>query len=101
MMPFPLTLTRVLERAERLFGRWKIASDLPDKSAHRSNHGDLWRRARMFATALAAAEVEPGERVATLMWTHASHFKAYLGARLRGLINIIHHAGWEWSRSSA
>lgn len=73
MMQFPLTLTHVMECTERLFGAVDIASYLPDKSAHRSNDGDLCRRARVFATALAAAEIEPGELVAALVWTHASH----------------------------
>ena len=72
MMQFPLTFTHVLECTERLFGAVEIAS-YPDKGAHRSNHGDLCPRARVFATALAATEVEPGELVAALMWTHASH----------------------------
>jgi fatty-acyl-CoA synthase len=45
MMQFPLTLTDILERTERLFGAVEIGLHLPDKSVHRSDFGDVCRRA--------------------------------------------------------
>jgi fatty-acyl-CoA synthase len=107
MMQFPLTLTPILQRAERLFNPVEIVSRLPDKSIHRSNYGGVCRRARAFAGALAATGVERGDRVATLMWNHVWHLEVYLGAPVAGcvlhtlnlrlhpdeLAYIINHAG--------
>ena len=86
MMQFPLTLTHILERTERLFGAVEIVSRLPDKSIHRSNYGDVCRRARAFAAALATAGINRGDRVATLMWNHVWHLEAYLGAPAAGCV---------------
>ena len=107
MMQFPLTLTPVLERTEKLFCAVEIVSRLPDKRIHRSTYGSVCRRARAFAGALAAAGVERGDRVATLMWNHVWHLEVYFGAPLAGcvlhtlnlrlhpdeLAYIINHAG--------
>jgi fatty-acyl-CoA synthase len=107
MMEFPLTLTPILQRTERLFGAVEIVSRLPDKRIHRSNYGEVCQRARALAGALAAAGVERGDRVATLMWNHVWHLEVYLGAPVAGcvlhtlnlrlhpdeLAYIINHAG--------
>jgi len=107
MMQFPLTLTPILERTERLFGAVEIVSQLPNQRIHRSTYGDVCRRARRFGGALAAAGVERGDRVATLMWNHVWHLDVYLGAPVAGcvlhtlnlrlhpdeLAYIINHAG--------
>src|SRR5262245_14371159 len=86
MMQFPLTLTPILERAERLFGAVEVVSRQPDKCIHRSNYGNVCRRARAFASALAAVGVERGDRVATLMWNHAWHLEVYLGTPVAGCV---------------
>jgi fatty-acyl-CoA synthase len=107
MMQFPLTLTPILERTEKLFGSVEIVSRLPDKTIHRSNYADLCRRARALAGALAAAGVSRGDRVATLMWNHVWHLEAYFGVPVSGCVlhtlnlrlhpdelsYIINHAG--------
>ncbi|HTS24899.1 MAG TPA: long-chain fatty acid--CoA ligase [Bryobacteraceae bacterium] len=86
MMQFPLTLTHILERAERLFGSVPIVSRLADKSIHRSNYGEVCRRARALAAALTAAGLDRGDRIATLMWNHVSHLEAYLGIPTGGFV---------------
>ena len=40
MMDFQLTLPHILERAETFFGNGEIVTRLPDKSFHRTNHGE-------------------------------------------------------------
>ncbi len=107
MMQFPLTLTPILERTQKLFGAVEIVSRLPDTRIHRSNYGDVCRRARALAGALTAAGVKRGDRVATLMWNHVWHLEAYFGTPAAGcvlhtlnlrlhpdeLAYIINHAG--------
>ena len=66
MMDFPLTLTHLLRRAETFFGDGEIVTRLPDKSFHRTTHGETLRRARQLSVALRKAGLERGDRVATL-----------------------------------
>src|SRR5262245_48487090 len=107
MMNYPLTLTHILERAGRLFGKNEIVSRLPDKSLHRYTYGDFYRRARALAEALQKAGLKRGDRVATLMWNHYIHHEAYFGIPAAGgvlhtlnlrlsptdLSYIVNHAG--------
>jgi len=79
MMQFPLTLVSLLERAGKLFPRVEIVSQRPDSSTHRYTYGDLYRRARALAALLQDAGLNPGDRVATLMWNHSTHLEAHFG----------------------
>ena len=88
MMNFPLTLTHVLERAEKLFRDVEIVSRRPDKSRARYAYGDFCRRARMLASALRRAGLKPGDRVASLMWNNATHLEAYFGVPCAG--GVLH-----------
>src|SRR5262249_39125695 len=104
---FPLTLTHILERTEKIYPGVEIVSRLTDKSIHRSNYACVCKRARALAAALAASGIERGDRVATLMWNHVSHLEAYLRIPAAGcvphtlnprlhpeeLAYIIQHAG--------
>src|SRR5262249_57480673 len=69
-------------------GRVRVVSRLPDRSLHRTTHGQVARRARALAEALARAGLRPGDRVATLMWNHAAHLETYLGVPLAG--GVVH-----------
>ena len=64
MMPFPLTLAPLLERAGKLFPKTEIVSRLPDKSIHRQTYADFCRRVRALAAALDGAGLQRGDRVA-------------------------------------
>ena len=88
MMDYPLTLTTILERAGKLFGKVEIVSRLPDKSLHRHTYADFYRRARALAEALTRAGLKRGDRVATLMWNHYAHLEAYFGAPVAG--GVVH-----------
>ena len=110
MDDFPLTLTPLLSRAELLFPRVAIASRKPDRTIHHTDYGTVVRRARSLAAALGAEGVNPGDRVATLMWNHAAHLEAYLGVPAAGavlhtlnlrlppehLAHVIDHAHDRW-----
>ncbi len=85
-MDFPLTLTHLLRRAETFFGDGEIVTRLPDKSFHRTTHGETLRRARQLAVALRKAGLERGDRVATLCWNHHQHHEAYFGVPCGGFV---------------
>jgi fatty-acyl-CoA synthase len=88
MMRTPLNLSHFLERAGRLFGGQEIVSRMPDKSLHRYTYADFYRRARLLAEALTRAGLQPGDRVATLMWNHYAHFETYFGVIAAG--GVLH-----------
>ncbi len=88
MMDTPLTVPWILDRAAKLFPRREIVSRLPDRSIVRMHVSDLVRRARALAEALQRAGLEPGDRVATLMWNTAPHLEAYFGIPLAG--GVLH-----------
>jgi fatty-acyl-CoA synthase len=107
MMDFPLTLVPILERAGKYFGKIEIVSRRPDRSIHRSNYAQMYRRARALAKALQDAGLRCGDRVATLCWNHSEHLETYFGVPVAGgvvhtlnlrlsaaeLIAIVKHAG--------
>ncbi|MBI3405366.1 MAG: long-chain fatty acid--CoA ligase [Acidobacteria bacterium] len=107
IMDFPLTLVTILERAGKYFPTVEVVSRKPDRSLHRTNYGNVYRRARALAEMLTTAGMRRGDRVATLMWNHSGHLEAYLGVPVAGgvahtlnlrlhpndLAQIINHAG--------
>jgi fatty-acyl-CoA synthase len=88
MMDFPLTLPTLLERAGKLFRRVEIVSCRPDRSIVRTCYGDFYRRARRLASALTTLGLQPGDRVASMMWNHAGHLEAFFGVPSAG--GILH-----------
>ena len=88
MMDFPLTLPTILERAGHIFPRVEIVSRKPDKSIARSCYGEFYRRARRLAAALTKLGLQPGDRVASMMWNHSGHLEAFFGVPCAG--GILH-----------
>ena len=88
MMDYPLTLSAIFRRAEQLFRSREIVSRQPDQSLHRYTIADWADRTRRLAGALAGLGVQPGERVATLMWNHGTHLEAYFAIPLLG--GVLH-----------
>jgi acyl-CoA synthetase (AMP-forming)/AMP-acid ligase II len=62
----------------------EIVSRRSDRSIHRYTYKECADRARRLATALRGLGLQPGDRVATLMWNHYAHFEAYFGIPLAG-----------------
>ncbi len=95
MMEFPLTVAVVLRRARERFGTTEIAA-----RGERMNYAALDRRARALAGRLLGLGLQPGERVATLLWNDPTHLEAYFGVPLAGgvvhALNLRQHpAQWE------
>jgi fatty-acyl-CoA synthase len=84
MQRVPLSLNNLLERAGRLYPDSEIVSRLPDKSLARHRFADFYRRSRALASALLAAGLKKGDRVATLCWNHHAHLECYFGIPAAG-----------------
>jgi len=88
MMDFPLTLPTLLERAGQVFPRVEITSRRPDRTTTRTCYGEFYRRARRVAAALASLGLQPGDRVASMMWNHIGHLEVFFGVPCAG--GILH-----------
>ncbi|HMD31294.1 MAG TPA: long-chain fatty acid--CoA ligase [Candidatus Acidoferrales bacterium] len=88
MMSYPLTLFSILERGGKYFPGVEIVSRRPDRSLHRTNFGEVYRRSRALAAGLVRAGLRRGDRVATLCWNHREHVEAYFGVPAAG--GVVH-----------
>jgi fatty-acyl-CoA synthase len=88
MMEYPLVLPELLERAGKLFQKIEIVSRKPDRTLVRSNYGAFYERAKKLASALTKLGVQPGDRVASLMWNHIGHLEVFFGVPCAG--GILH-----------
>lgn len=86
MDDYPLTLTAVAERAERFHGSRAIVTRRPDGRVDRSTYATAMARARRLAAGLAALGVEPGDRVATLLWNQSEHVELYFAVPCMGAV---------------
>ena len=90
MMDFPLTLPHLLDRAGFLFARAEMISRCPRGTVTRTTYADFHRRARRLASALIRLGLRPGDRVSTMMWTHATHMHCFFGIPCGGgIINPL------------
>jgi fatty-acyl-CoA synthase len=88
MDDFPLSLTAVVERAERHSGTRQVAYRRPDGSVGRCTMGRVAERARKLATALREQGIEPGDPVATMMWNQPEHLEVYFALPAMG--SVLH-----------
>jgi len=77
MMDIPLRVTDLIRRAERLFSAQEVVSRLSANLIERTTYAALGEKVRRLGAGLTGARVRPGDRVATLMWNHATHVAAY------------------------
>ncbi len=86
MMDTQLTLPMLLRRSEQYYADKEIVTRMPDRSFHRTTHGETGRRARALAVALQNLGLQRGDRVGTLCWNHHQHHEAYLGIPCGGFV---------------
>ena len=86
MMDTPLLITEIMRFAERNFADREIVSVTFDNPRHRTNLGEVFRRARKLANALQAAGVKQGDRVATLAWNDYRHLELYYAVSCMGAV---------------
>ena len=88
MDDYPLTLTSIIERVERLYADREVASRRPSGTVARTTLGSCAGRARRLAGALAELGVGEGDPVATLLWNQSEHLELYFA--LPGMGAVIH-----------
>jgi fatty-acyl-CoA synthase len=86
MDDYPLSLTAIVERAERLTPGRKVVYRRPDAQVHRTTIGECAARARRLGSALADLGIGMGDRVATMMWNQPEHLEAYYAVPLMGAV---------------
>ena len=85
MMDYPLTLTPLLERAQRLFAR-KTVTTKAGADLVRITYCDWAKRVAQLANALAKLGVKPGDRVATFSWNNTRHLEIYFAVPCMGAV---------------
>ncbi|MFF1836368.1 long-chain fatty acid--CoA ligase [Streptomyces sp. NPDC058231] len=83
---YPLTVTSLVERAERFHPHRPVVSRRPDTSIHRTTLGECSRRARQLASALRSLGIGDGDRVATLLWNQSEHLELYFAVPPMGAV---------------
>ena len=86
MDDYQLSLTGLVERAERLSAAREVVFRRPDGSIGRTTMGDCAARARRLGGALKALGVQQGDRVATLMWNQPEHVEVYFAVPSMGAV---------------
>lgn len=85
MSQYPLTLTHVFNRAERLFPEKGVAT-VQATGIERITYREWAERTRKLATVLDQLEVSPDGRVATFAWNTARHLELYFAAPCSGRV---------------
>lgn len=85
MMDYPLTLTPILERAPKLFGKREIVTK-NGPTLDRYTYADWAKRVGRLANVLTKLGVQPGDRVATFAWNNARHLEIYFAVPCMGAV---------------
>jgi fatty-acyl-CoA synthase len=86
MDDYPLSLTGIVERAERFSPQRTVAFRRPDGQVGHTTLGECAQRARRLASALKGLGIEPGDPVATLMWNQPEHVEVYFALPSMGAV---------------
>jgi len=101
-----LTISSLIDFAERHHGEGEIVSRRVEGDIHRYTYKEAAQRSRQLAHVLDALKLQPGERVASIAWNGYRHLEMYFGVsgsgRVLHTINprmhpeqiawVIHHA---------
>ena len=83
---YPLTLDKILRRANRVFPDKEVVSVLPSGKRHRYTYADMYRRTVKLMNALRKLGVKPGDRVATFLWNDHRHLELYYAIPCLGAV---------------
>jgi fatty-acyl-CoA synthase len=83
---YQLSLTTLIERAERLTPSCPVVSRRGDGAVQRTTMGECAQRARRLASGLAGIGIRDGDRVATLLWNQIEHLELYFAVPLMGAV---------------
>jgi len=88
MQSQPLLISSLIVHAERHHASGEIISRRVEGDIHRSNWGQVARRARQVARAIDATGLPFGSRAATLAWNGYRHLELYFG--VSGTGRVLH-----------
>ena len=86
MMDMPLTITSIMQHAERVNGAVEIVSVTRDNPRHRYTYRDAFSRTRQLANVIAGWGLSAGSRIATLAWNDYRHFETYYASACSGYV---------------
>jgi fatty-acyl-CoA synthase len=86
MDDYPLSLTKLCERAERFSPGREVVFRRPDGSVGATTFGECAQRARRLGSALAELGVKAGDPVATMMWNQPEHLELYFAVPSMGAV---------------
>ena len=86
MDDFQLSLTVLVDRAERLNPGGSVVWRRSDGSVSRTTLGESIQRARRLARGLAELGIGDGDRVATLLWNQIEHLELYFAVPAMGAV---------------
>jgi fatty-acyl-CoA synthase len=87
MMQTPLTMTQMIERAEKYFPKKQVVSRTAS-GIQRLTYKEIGERTRRLADSLKKLGVQKGEKVGTLAWNHHRHLEAYFAIPCIG--SVLH-----------
>ncbi len=86
MQNFPLLVPELLEHAEQVHGKVEIVSKRLEGDVHRYCFGDLARRSRQLANALATLGLREGDVAGTIAWNGYRHMELYYALPSMGAV---------------
>ena len=90
MQDHKLLVSSLIDHAAACHPAAEIVSRTVEGPMHRCTYGDIHRRSKQLANALAALGVQRGDRVATLAWNGYRHMELYFG--VSGMGAVLHTA---------
>ena len=88
MMDMPLTITSIMQHADRTYPHVEIVSVTADRPRHRCTYAEAFSRTRRLAGALDRYGIKQGDRIGTLAWNDYRHFELYYA--VSGMGAIVH-----------
>lgn len=85
MMDYPLTITPLLKRAQRLYPKKEIVTKA-GPGLKRYTYAEMTERVGRLANALEKLGVKRGDRVATFAWNNAYHLELYFAVPCMGAV---------------
>jgi fatty-acyl-CoA synthase len=86
MMDMPLTITSIMQHAQRVNGAVEIVSVTRDNPRHRYTYSEAFSRTRQLANVIAGWGLSAGSRIATLAWNDYRHFETYYASACSGYV---------------
>lgn len=86
MMSSQLTITSVMEYADKIHADAELVSVTQDNPAQRYTYKDAFKRVRQLANVLSDFDLKKGDRIATLAWNDHRHFELYYAISCSGYV---------------